>query len=94
MAERVGCFNGDKVPYYMESYNDDMNVRGIDDALRLEFFCRIADPRIYAEVKELRERHSSWEAFERALWRAYGELLRSRNRRDFNQRVASSKTHR
>ena len=78
----------------MEAYNEEMDVRGVDDALRLEFFYRTTAPWIYAEVKELRETHSSWEAFERALWRAYGEPPRSRNRRDFDQWVASAKTHR
>ena len=77
----------------MEAYNEEMDVRGVDDALRLEFFYRTTAPWIYAEVKELRETHSSWEAFERALWRAYGEPPRSRNRRDFDQWVASAKTH-
>ena len=77
----------------MEAYNEEMDIRGVDNALRLEFFCRIAAPRIYAEVRELGEAHSSWEAFERALWRAYGEPPRSWNRRGFDQWVASAKTH-
>ena len=53
VAKRVGRFNGEKVPFFMEAYNEEMNVRGVDDALRLEFFCRIVAPRIYAEVKAL-----------------------------------------
>ena len=67
MAESVSRFNGDKVPSYMQAYNEEMGERGVDDALRLEFFCRIMTPRVYEEVKELREAHSSWESFERAL---------------------------
>ena len=67
VAERVDRFNGEKFPFYIEAYNVEMDARGINDALRLEFFCRIAAPRIYAEVKGLGESHSSWEAFERAL---------------------------
>ena len=93
VVERVDRFNGDKVPFYMEAYNAEMDVRGVNDVLRLEFFCRVATPRIHAGVKELGEAHSSWEAFEEALWRAYGEPLRSRNQRDFDQWVASSKNH-
>mgnify|MGYP006973844452 FL=1 len=45
-------------------------------------------------VKELGEAHSSWEAFEEALWWAYREPARSRNRCDFDQWVALAKTHR
>ena len=79
VSERVGHFNGEKVPFYMEVYNAEMDVRGINDALRLEFFCQIATRRIYAKVKEIEEAHSSWETFEEALWRAYDEPPRSRN---------------
>ena len=68
VAERVGRFNGDKVPSYMQAYNEEMDSRGVDDALRLEFFCRISTPRIYEDVKELGETLNSQEAFEEALW--------------------------
>ena len=77
----------------MEAYNKEMDVRGVNDALRPELFCRIVASRIYMEVKELREVHNSWEAFEEALWRAYGEPPRSHNMRNFNCWVASAKTH-
>ena len=33
LAERVGRFNGDKVPFFMEAYNEEMDVQGVDDAL-------------------------------------------------------------
>ena len=86
-------FNGDKVPFYMEAYNEEMDVRGVDDALRLEFFCRIAAPRKYAEVKDLGEALGLWEAFKEALWQAYGEPPRNQNRRDIDKWVSSTKTH-
>ena len=94
MVERVGPFNGDKVPSYLEAYNAEMEERGVDEALRLEFFCRVVAVRMHAEVKELREAHSSWEAFEEALLKAYGGRRKSRGRHDFDQWVASAKTHR
>ena len=94
VVERVSRFNGDDVPSYMQAYNEEMNARDVEEALRLEFFCRIAAPRIHAEVKELGEVLISWEAFEEALWQKYGEPPKSRNRRDFDQWVASAKTHR
>ena len=68
VVERIGRFNGDDVPSYMQAYNKEMNARDVEEALRLEFFCRIAAPRIHAEVKELGEALNSWEAFEEALW--------------------------
>ena len=84
VVERVGRFNGDDVPSYMQAYNEEMNARGVDEALRLEFFCRIAAPRVHVEVKELGEALISWEAFEEALWQKYGGPPKSQNRRDFD----------
>ena len=84
VVERVGRFNGDDVPFYMQAYNEEMNARDVDEALRLEFFCRVAVPRVHAEVKELGEDLISWEAFEEALWQKYGEPPKSRNRCDFD----------
>ena len=94
VVERVGRFSGDDVPSYMQAYNEEMSARDVDGALRLEFFCRITAPRIQAEVKELGEALVSWEAFEEVLWRKYGGPPKSRNRRAFDQWVASAKTHR
>ena len=68
MLERVSLFNGEKVLFYLEAYNAEMEVRGVNDELRLEFFCRVVAPRIHAKVIELRETHSLWETFEEALW--------------------------
>ena len=34
VAERVDRSNGDKVPSYMQAYNEEIDARGIDDALR------------------------------------------------------------
>ena len=45
MVERVGRFNGDDAPFYMQAYNEEMNARDVDEVLRLEFLCRIAAPR-------------------------------------------------
>ena len=53
MVERVNLFNRDKVPFYLEAYNAEVEVQGVNDALRLEFFCRVMAPQIHAEVKEL-----------------------------------------
>ena len=94
MVERVRRFNGDKLPFYMEVYNAEMDIRSVNDAFRLKFFCQVTAPRIHTEVKQLEETHSSWETFGEALWRAYDEPLRCRNRRDFDHWVVSAKTHR
>jgi hypothetical protein len=62
--------------------------------LRLEFFRRVTTPRTHAEAKELAEALYSWEAFGEVLRRAYGNPSRCRNRRIFDRRVVSVRTHR
>ena len=93
VVEKVSRFNGDDVPSYMKAYNEEMDGQGIEEALRLEFFYRIAAPRIHAKVKELGEALNSWQSFEDVLWQAYGEPPKSRNRHDFDHWVESAKTH-
>ena len=55
VVERVSRFTGDDVPSYMQAYNEEMNVRNVEEALRLEFFCQIVAPQVHAGVKELGE---------------------------------------
>ena len=94
MVERVGRFNREKIPFYLEAYNVEMEAQEVDAALRLEFFCRAVAVRMHVEMKELREAHSSWEAFEEVLRQTYGEPPKSRNRHDFDQWISAVKTHR
>ena len=35
MVERVSLFNGEKFSFYLEAYNAEMEVGGVNDALRL-----------------------------------------------------------
>ena len=39
VVDRVGRFNGDDVPRFLEAYNAEMTKRGMDEAMRLEYFC-------------------------------------------------------
>ena len=39
VVERVGRFNGNNVPFYLEPYNAEMEEQEVDEALSLEFFC-------------------------------------------------------
>ena len=49
---------------------------------------------IFKAIKELLEAHDTWVTFEKALLEEYGyERSKGRNRRDFDQWVASVKTH-
>jgi hypothetical protein len=60
---RAYWLNGDDVPKFLEAYNGEMDARGVEDALRLEYFCWVVADPIHAEVKELRNAHGSWESF-------------------------------
>jgi hypothetical protein len=78
----------------LEAYNGEMDARGVQDALRLECFCRVVADPIYAEVKELRNAHGSWESFEGALLEACGYAKpEGSGRREFDRWVASARRH-
>ena len=94
VVERVGYFNGAEVQNFLEVYNGEMDSRGVDEAMRREYFCRVVAQPIFKAIKELLEAHDSWVTFEKALLEAYGyERSKGRDRRDFDQWVASAKTH-
>ena len=64
----------------------------MDEAMRLDFFCRVANVSMHNEVKKLREAHESWESFEGALLEAYGyKKLEGQSRQEFDQWVVSVK---
>ena len=70
-----------------------MDSRGVDEALRLEYFCWVVAQPIFKAIKELLEAHNSWVAFEKAQLEAYGyDRSKGQDRRDFDQWVASAKT--
>ena len=84
----------ERVVERVDRFNPEMEAQEVDEALRLEFFCRAVAVRMHAEVKELREAHSSWESFEEALRQAYEQPLKSGNRCDLDQWISAAKTHR
>jgi hypothetical protein len=95
VVERAGWFNGDDVPKFLEAYNGEMDARGVEEALRLEYFYRVVAGPMYAEVKELRNAHGSWESFEGALLEACGYARpQGRGQREFGRWVASARSHR
>ena len=50
---RVGRFSGDDVPNILEAYKDEMTERGVDEEMRLDYFCRVANVSTHEEVKRL-----------------------------------------
>ena len=95
VVDRVGRFNGDDVPRFLEAYNAEMMKEGVDGAMRLECFRRVAAVSVHKEVTELREAHESWESFEGALLEAYGHAEpEGRGQQEFERWVASARRHR
>ena len=83
-----------EVHNFLEVYNGEMDSRGVDEAMRREYFFRVVAEPILKDVKKLLEAHDSWATFEKALLEEYGyERSKGRDRRDFDQWVASAKTH-
>ena len=94
VVERASYFNGAEVQSFLKVYNAEMDSRGVDEPMRLEYFCRVVSQPIFEDVEELLQAHDSWAAFEKALLEKYGyERLKGRDRRNFDQWVTSAKTH-
>ena len=55
VVEQVSYFNGTEVQSFLEVYNGEMDLRGVDKAMRLEYFCQVVDQPIFKDVKELLE---------------------------------------
>ena len=72
VVERVGYFNGAEAQKFLYAYNIEMDSRGVNEAMKLEYFCWVVAEPIHKEVKELREAHDSWVTFEKGLLEAYG----------------------
>ena len=94
VVERMSYFNGAEVQSFLKVYNAEMDSRGVDKAMRLEYFCRVVSQPIFKDVEELLEAHDSWATFEKALLEEYDyERLKGQDRRNFDQWVTSAKTH-
>ena len=72
VVERMSYFNGAEVHNFLEVYNGEMDSRGVDEAMRREYFFRVVAQPILKDVKKLLESHDSWVTFEKALLEAYG----------------------
>ena len=95
VVNRVGRFDGKEVLKFLRAYDAEMAKMGVDEAMRLDFFCRVAAESKYKWVKELREAHESWESFEGALLEAHGyAAAEERGRREFDRWVTATKRHR
>ena len=54
VVDPVSRFNGEEIPKLLRAYNAEMTKRGMDEATRLEYFCRVVAVSTHKEVKELR----------------------------------------
>ena len=41
VVDRVDRFNGDRIPFFLASYNVEMMMRNMDGALRLDYLCQV-----------------------------------------------------
>ena len=95
VVERVGYFDGSKVQIFLKVYNAEMDLRGVEEAMRLEYFCRVVAEPIFEEIKEIQKTHDSWVSFKEALRESYGyKGPKGRGLYEFHKWVSSRKTHR
>ena len=59
MVKKVGYFNENEVPKFLEAYNAKMTKRDVDAAMRLKCFFRVMAVPMYKEVKGPQEAHDS-----------------------------------
>ena len=80
VVERASYFNGGEVQSFLKVYNAEMDSRGVDEPMRLEYFCRAVAEPILEEIIEIQKAHDSWATFEKALLEKYGyERLKGRH---------------
>ena len=72
VVEQVRYFNGVEVQSFLKVDNAEMDSRGVDQRMRLEYFCRVVAEPIFKEVTDLQEAHDSCVSFEKALLEEYG----------------------
>ena len=87
-------FRWEQSPNFSKSYNTEMDSRGVEEAMRLEYFCRVVAEPIFEEIKEIQKTHDSWVSFKEALRESYGyEGPKGRGLYKLHGWVSSRKTH-
>ena len=71
VVERVSYINGVEVQNFLKAYDIKMDLRGMNEAMRLEYFCKVVAEKIYKEMKALQDGHNSWGFFQETLREAY-----------------------
>ena len=73
VVDRVGRFNGDEVPKILRAYNAEMTEWGVDEAMRLEYFCRAVAASTHEEVERSFEKlMSRGSPLRKLYWRHTG----------------------
>ena len=95
LLRRNGEFNGKGVSRYLREYKAEMMQYRIPEGLQVISFSRVASDELQERIHKIQQQNSTWESFEEALREAYDyERWTGRDRREFDEWVASEKTHR
>ena len=95
LVQRNGEFNGNDVSSYLRDYKAEMMRCRIPEGLQVIYFNRVATDELQERIHKIQQQNSTWGSFEEALREAYDyERWRGQDRREFDEWVASEKTHR
>ena len=82
------------MPRYLRDYKAEMLRYGISERLQVISFNRVATDELQESIHKIRQQNPTWGSFEEALREAYDyERPKGRHRREFDEWVASEKTH-
>ena len=94
LVQRNRQFNGKGVSRYLRDYKAEMMRCGISERLQVISFNRVAMDELQESIHKIRQQNPTWGSFEEALREAYDyERSKGRDRREFDEWVASEKTH-
>ena len=95
LIQRNTQFNGNDVSSYLRDYKAEMMRCRIPKGLQVISFSRVASDKLQESIYEIQQQNTTWGSFEKALSEKYDyERWRGQDRREFDEWVASEKTHR
>ena len=94
LVQRNGQFGGKDLSCYLRDYKVEMLRYGISEKLQVISFNRVATDELQESIHKIQQQNPTWGSFEEALREAYDyERPKGRDRREFDEWVASEKTH-
>ena len=63
IVDRDEEFDGHDVSHYLQNYKPELTLRGINEALQISSFRRVASDRLQTNIEEIQKVHTTWAGF-------------------------------